>query len=54
MIVNDPPTSPLHIQLLVEDSEERLTEEQVKTVLEIVQKWLNVTPGPSTEVVGED
>uniref|UniRef100_A0A182N912 DNA-directed RNA polymerase III subunit RPC9 n=1 Tax=Anopheles dirus TaxID=7168 RepID=A0A182N912_9DIPT len=28
MMVNDPPSSPLHIQLMIEDSDERLTEEQ--------------------------
>lgn len=42
MIVNDPPTSALHIQLQVEDSEERLTEDQVNAVLEIVRKWLMI------------
>lgn len=53
LIVNDPPSSPLHIQLQVEDSEERLTEDQVKAVLEIVQKCL--VPGVGTAVVnGED
>ncbi|GAB0096322.1 DNA-directed RNA polymerase III subunit RPC9 [Sergentomyia squamirostris] len=40
MMANDPPTSPLHIQLLVEDSEERLTEEQVAELLKIVEKTL--------------
>lgn len=40
MIVNDPPTSALHIQLQVEDSEERLSEDQVNAVLEIVRQWL--------------
>jgi len=40
MLVNDPPTTPLHIQLLVEDSEERLSEEEVQQLLEITRKWL--------------
>lgn len=40
MMINDPPTSPLHIQLLIEDSEERLTEEQVNQIIEIVGKYL--------------
>lgn len=40
MMVNDPPTSALHIQLQVEDSEERLTEEQVNRIIEIAQRWL--------------
>jgi len=40
MVINDPPVTPLHIQLLIEDSEERLTEEQVNEVLEVVAKHL--------------
>lgn len=40
MIVNDPPTTPLHIQLLVEDSEERLSEEEVAQIIAIVKQWL--------------
>uniref|UniRef100_A0A1B0DJT1 DNA-directed RNA polymerase III subunit RPC9 n=2 Tax=Phlebotomus papatasi TaxID=29031 RepID=A0A1B0DJT1_PHLPP len=40
MMANDPPTSPLHIQILVEDSEERLTEEQVSELLRIVEQTL--------------
>lgn len=40
MMVNDPPTTSLHIQLMVEDSEERLTEEQVTEIIDIVQQWL--------------
>lgn len=40
MMVNDPPTSALHIQLHVEDSEERLTEEQVKQLLDFVKMYL--------------
>lgn len=40
MLVNDPPTTPLHIQLLVEDSEERLSEEEVQQLIEIARKWL--------------
>ncbi|CAD7090681.1 unnamed protein product [Hermetia illucens] len=39
-IVNDPPTLPLHIQLLIEDSEERLTEDQVNQLLAIIAKHL--------------
>lgn len=42
MIVNDPPSTALHIQLLVEDSEERLTEDQVSQILELVGKYLNI------------
>lgn len=40
MMVNDPPTTPLHIQLLVEDSEERLTEEEVTKLIEISKQYL--------------
>lgn len=40
MMVNDPPTTPLHIQLLIDDSEERLTEEEVTHVIEISKQWL--------------
>lgn len=46
MMVNDPPTSALHIQLLIEDSEERLSEEQVNEILQIVAKYF---PNTSTE-----
>ncbi|XP_011189270.1 DNA-directed RNA polymerase III subunit RPC9 [Zeugodacus cucurbitae] len=44
MMVNDPPTSALHIQLLIEDSEERLSEEQVNEILQIVAKHFPNTP----------
>lgn len=40
MLVNDPPFAPLHIQLLVEDSEERLSEEEVGRILELSKYWL--------------
>ncbi len=40
MMVNDPPSSALHIQLQIEDSEERLTEDQVNEVIRIAQQWL--------------
>lgn len=40
MLINDPPTSALHIQLIIEDSEERLTEDQVNGLIEITQKHL--------------
>lgn len=44
MMVNDPPTSALHIQLQVEDSEERLSEEQVQRLLELVKTYLIPKP----------
>lgn len=40
MLVNDPPFAALHIQLLIEDSEERLSEEEVARILEMSRKWL--------------
>lgn len=40
MMVNDPPSSALHIQLQIEDSEERLTEDQVNEVIRTAQQWL--------------
>ncbi|XP_005177883.1 DNA-directed RNA polymerase III subunit RPC9 [Musca domestica] len=46
MMVNDPPSSALHIQLLIEDSEERLTEDQVNEIIEITKKHF---PGPPAE-----
>uniref|UniRef100_A0A1A9W650 DNA-directed RNA polymerase III subunit RPC9 n=1 Tax=Glossina brevipalpis TaxID=37001 RepID=A0A1A9W650_9MUSC len=46
MMINDPPTSALHIQLLIEDSEERLTEEQVNEILQTSRKHF---PGPPPE-----
>lgn len=36
MLVNTPPATPLEIQLMIEESEERLSEEQVQTILSIL------------------
>lgn len=44
MMVNDPPSSALHIQLQVEDSEERLSEDQVKQLLDAVKLYLLPRP----------
>uniref|UniRef100_A0A8W7P4J2 DNA-directed RNA polymerase III subunit RPC9 n=2 Tax=gambiae species complex TaxID=44542 RepID=A0A8W7P4J2_ANOCL len=60
MMVNDPPSSPLHIQLMIEDSDERLTEEQVTRILEQTAKLRTPatpaagTPGTTTtETTGQ-
>lgn len=39
-MVNDPPSLPLHIQLIVEDSEERLTETMVEELIQLSKKYL--------------
>lgn len=54
MMVNDPPTSLLHIQLLVEDSEERLTEDQVTEVLQTVERLLLPPPVAADETSEEN
>uniref|UniRef100_A0A1I8Q038 DNA-directed RNA polymerase III subunit RPC9 n=1 Tax=Stomoxys calcitrans TaxID=35570 RepID=A0A1I8Q038_STOCA len=46
MMVNDPPSSALHIQLLIEDSEERLTEDQVNEIIQISKRHF---PGPPSD-----
>lgn len=44
-MVNDPPTLPLHIQLIVEDSEERLSDTQVDEIIMLSKKYLLVNTG---------
>uniref|UniRef100_A0A182WJR2 DNA-directed RNA polymerase III subunit RPC9 n=1 Tax=Anopheles minimus TaxID=112268 RepID=A0A182WJR2_9DIPT len=53
MMVNDPPSSPLHIQLMIEDSDERLTEEQVSRILEQAAKLRPAAPTNSTTDSGQ-
>ncbi|XP_053681852.1 DNA-directed RNA polymerase III subunit RPC9 [Sabethes cyaneus] len=38
MMINDPPSSALHIQIMIEDSDERLTDEQVNRIIEFGSK----------------
>jgi hypothetical protein len=41
-MINDPPSLPVHIQLIVEDSEERLSETQVDEIIELSKKYLPI------------
>jgi hypothetical protein len=43
----DPPHLPLHLQLCVEDSEERLTETQVEELIALSKKYLIPPPDDS-------
>ncbi|VEN63830.1 unnamed protein product [Callosobruchus maculatus] len=38
IMINSPPVTPLEIQFIVEESEERLTEDQVQEILSIISK----------------
>ncbi|KAG7307409.1 hypothetical protein JYU34_007596 [Plutella xylostella] len=40
MMINSPPRTELDIQLMVEESEERLTEDEVKRIIEIMKECL--------------
>lgn len=42
MMINDPPVSALHIQIMIEDSDERLTDEQVNYIIECAAKLRTV------------
>ena len=50
-LLNQRPVSAVEIQLLIEESEERLTETQISEVLEIIAETL---PGKEEEEVEED
>ncbi|KAJ8934064.1 hypothetical protein NQ318_012495 [Aromia moschata] len=39
MIINSPPTTALDIQLMIEESEERLSEQQAEQILEIITRY---------------
>lgn len=49
-LVNIRPQTAVEIQLLIEDSEERLSEEQVQRIIEIIKLYI---PGPEEEENGE-
>ncbi|XP_058821046.1 DNA-directed RNA polymerase III subunit RPC9 [Topomyia yanbarensis] len=53
MLINDPPSSALHIQIMIEDSDERLTDEQVIQIIEYGAK-LRTTSAEGTSHHGED
>jgi len=52
MILNNPPTTPLEIQLIIEESEERLSDDQVEEILQLVITHLNVAK-PTEEAAPE-
>uniref|UniRef100_A0A6M2DMC3 DNA-directed RNA polymerase III subunit RPC9 n=1 Tax=Xenopsylla cheopis TaxID=163159 RepID=A0A6M2DMC3_XENCH len=49
LMINEPPSTPLHIQLIVEDSEERLSEEDVDRLLDVVEAHLPITEAEQGE-----
>ncbi|XP_058444100.1 DNA-directed RNA polymerase III subunit RPC9 [Malaya genurostris] len=52
MMINDPPGSALHIQIMIEDSDERLTDEQVNLIIEYASK-LRASPVEEEGQLGE-
>ncbi|CAH2237382.1 DNA-directed RNA polymerase III subunit RPC9-like isoform X1 [Pararge aegeria] len=44
MMVNTPPRTELEIQLIVQESEERLSEEDVRKIIELANEFLPATP----------
>lgn len=44
MLLNNPPTTPLEVQVMLEEGEERFTEDEVEKLLQIIQEILPVAP----------
>ena len=47
-ILNTRPTQPIDIQAIVEESEERLTEDQVSEILDIIEECIPAPPEPQS------
>ncbi|XP_017770432.1 PREDICTED: DNA-directed RNA polymerase III subunit RPC9 [Nicrophorus vespilloides] len=47
IIINNPPATPLEIQLMIENSEERLTETQVEEILNLINKHIGKPEVPA-------
>ncbi|XP_050297688.1 DNA-directed RNA polymerase III subunit RPC9 [Anthonomus grandis grandis] len=55
MLVNTPPRTPLEIQLIIEESEERLTEDQVQQILDILaEHFPHIAKSKGAQEEGED
>lgn len=49
MLLNNPPTTALEVQVMVEESEERFSEEEVEKLLGIIQETLSTPPKEEEE-----